>query len=336
MKTPAFTPAQRLRVILLSAVVPIVIAATGIIVMLTWRDLPDPIAVHWNSGGEADGFGTVGLMAGIVAIVIVSFAVLSTLAVIHLRATAQGHAQPRFLVGTSVWFSVFLTVGIVGSVAIQRGLADAAAAPTVTPMLGVALAIATVLGVVAGVLTPRPRVAEREESSEPPRLDLAPEERAVFSRTIPPTPAALVFFAVGALLVIAAGVLVAVAAEPVLFIAVAIPALVLVLAFGSLNWRLRITGRGVDVRGLAGLPRFIVPLEEIAAASVVDVQPMGEFGGWGIRFGAGGRTGIILRSGEALEVTRHTGRSLVITVDDAVTAAGLINGLVQRSGSDTR
>jgi hypothetical protein len=47
----------------------------------------------------------------------------------------------------------------------------------------------------------------------------------------------------------------------------------------------------------------------------------------------GGKTAIMLRAGEALAVTLRNGRQFVISVDDAATGAGLINGLVELDGS---
>ncbi|TBN57057.1 DUF1648 domain-containing protein [Glaciihabitans arcticus] len=326
----AFSPTQRIRIILIAGVVPLVIAVVGVIALLSWTDLPDPIAVHWGPTGSADGYGSLLGLATLFLLSVVAFAAIVTVAIARLRASTRPSAQPRFLVGMSVWFATLLTAVLVGSVGIQRGLEDAAAAPSVLPVLGLALVAATLLGLIAGLVAPKPVTLE-PSSVEEPRFALAPEERAVFTRTIAPSRIAIVSFAAATILVIATAVLVAVVGRPAMFVIIAVVSLVLVLSFASLNWRLRIGRDGVRLRAAGGYPRFTVPIDEIAAASVVDVQAMAEFGGWGIRFGAGGRTGVILRSGEALEITRHTGRSLVVTVDDAATAAGLVNGLVQRS-----
>ena len=67
---------------------------------------------------------------------------------------------------------------------------------------------------------------------------------------------------------------------------------------------------------------------------MVDVSPFAEFGGWGYRVGRGGRVGIVLRSGPALQVERTGGRSLVVTVDDAATGAALLNTLAARARVD--
>ena len=327
--TTAFNPAQRVRVLVIAGIIPAAIAIAGVTSMLSWNDLPDPIAVHWGPNGSPDGYGSLPVIAAVFGLSVLLFASLVTLSVARLRASTRPTAHPRFLVGMSVWFAVLLTGVLVGSVALQRGLEDAAASPSVLPVLGAAFAAATVLGLVAGFLAPRPRALDAAVPDEP-SLSLAPEERAVFTRSIAPSRVALVSFTLGTAVLIAAAVLVAVAGQPALFVVIGIVALVLVLAFASLNWRLRIARDGLLLRAAGGFPRFSVPIEEIVSASVIDVQAMNEFGGWGIRFGTGGRTGIILRSGEALEVARRSGRSLVITVDDAVTAAGLVNGLVQQ------
>ena len=58
---------------------------------------------------------------------------------------------------------------------------------------------------------------------------------------------------------------------------------------------------------------------------------MAEFGGWGYRVGRGGRVGVVLRTGEALQVQRTGGRAFVVTVDDAATGAALLNTLAARS-----
>ena len=59
---------------------------------------------------------------------------------------------------------------------------------------------------------------------------------------------------------------------------------------------------------------------------------MGDFGGWGWRTGLGGdRTGVVLRTGEALKVERTGGRLFFITTDDAAGAAALLNTLADRA-----
>ncbi|MFL1430121.1 MULTISPECIES: hypothetical protein [unclassified Nocardiopsis] len=49
------------------------------------------------------------------------------------------------------------------------------------------------------------------------------------------------------------------------------------------------------------------------------------------RLRRGGRVGLVLRRGEALMVERSGGRSFVVTVDDAATAAALLNTMAERA-----
>ncbi len=71
---------------------------------------------------------------------------------------------------------------------------------------------------------------------------------------------------------------------------------------------------------------------DIASVRAIDVDPFAEFGGWGLRYGLDGRYGVVLRRGEALEVTRVGGRRFVVTVDDAQTAAAAL-AAVHEEGS---
>ena len=70
----------------------------------------------------------------------------------------------------------------------------------------------------------------------------------------------------------------------------------------------------------------------ITAVAVVDVAPMAEYGGWGLRF-IPGSTGVLMRGGEGIQVTLTSGRTFVVTVDDAATGAGLLKAVT--SGSQT-
>lgn len=88
---------------------------------------------------------------------------------------------------------------------------------------------------------------------------------------------------------------------------------------------------GLTVRSVLRWPRYRVPLDEVVRADVTHVSPLRDFGGWGWRVGRDGRVGVVLRRGEALQVTRTARRSIVVTVDGAATAAGVLNALVDRS-----
>ncbi|PAZ17180.1 hypothetical protein CLM62_04150 [Streptomyces sp. SA15] len=92
----------------------------------------------------------------------------------------------------------------------------------------------------------------------------------------------------------------------------------------------------VDRRGLTVAstvlprPRLALPLGRIVSASSVQVNAVGDFGGWGYRVRPN-RRGVVLRSGEALSVRTAGGREYVVTVNDSTTAAALLNSLVNRN-----
>jgi len=332
---PAFTPPQRRRIVVVAVAFPVVVAVAGAILMLSWLpELPSPISIHWDGAGTPDGFGTVlGLILPILGIAAVASA-LTAFAASTLPAPVVADRRASWTVALGVSFSAFITVALAASVVLQRGLADAADAPSpVTPIIG-AVVVAVVIGAIAWPLVPRPAALDDAETPEPPSLALTADERALFSRSAKPTRTTIVVFFVGFLVVFGSSVWgLALSGEPLAWLGL-LPVIVIVLAVVLLSgyWRVRITAAGVTARGLFGVPRFAIPLDDIAEASSIAVTPLADFGGWGIRL-ASGKTGLIVRGGEALQVSRTSGRTLVVTVDDATTAAALVNGMLQRDRS---
>lgn len=104
-------------------------------------------------------------------------------------------------------------------------------------------------------------------------------------------------------------------------------ALVLVALGATASFRVRVDEGGLSVDSVLGLPRFHVALADIQAVRVTHVEPLSQFGGWGLRFGGGGRFGIVLRKGPAIEVDRAGKGPVVVTVDDADTGAALLDAL---------
>jgi len=86
----------------------------------------------------------------------------------------------------------------------------------------------------------------------------------------------------------------------------------------------------VDERGLVvtygplGWPRTELGYDQIASVEVTEIKPM-KWGGWGYRGAMWiGDAAVVLRGGEALQVTRHDERTFSVTVDDAATGAAAI------------
>lgn len=154
------------------------------------------------------------------------------------------------------------------------------------------------------------------------RIDLAEGELAGWSRRTGSGP----LLAVG-LATLTVGVFVAVAVSrrygPLVFI---IGLIALVFAFAHVS----VDRHGLTVRmGALSWPRVRVPLDGIDTASSRRINAVADYGGWGYRI-RHRRSGVVLRSGEAIVVRRTNGREFAVTVADSATAAALLNTLVDR------
>lgn len=321
----------RRRVILVGGVIPIAIAAIVTVAMLSWLpELPDPIATHWSGAGP-DGFGPamtlIFLPLGI-TVLFSLFAIgsaLSALSPNHVSGEGLAWTQ-KFLLVTSTWLSTMLSIGIGGSVAGQRGLEDASKAPDPGLLLLLGAVGGLVLAAAAWFLLPKTD-ATREQGVTPEPVDITETERVSWSRTVTISP--IVIAVIGLVVVLSTGAAVfsLLAASGGVWIAVASLALVLVLASTTSFWRVTADRRGLLVRSVLGWPRIRIAAADIGSVQVVDINPTADFGGWGYRWAGQGRTGIIMRAGEAIEVTRNNGKRFVVTVDDAKTGAGVLAAL---------
>lgn len=90
------------------------------------------------------------------------------------------------------------------------------------------------------------------------------------------------------------------------------------------------------MRSILGWPNTRIPLDRIERVEVVQIAPMAEFGGWGWRISPDGRRGVVLRGGEALQVTDDRGKVFVVTVDGAEVAVATLQAyLDQRTQKNT-
>ncbi|MEV1064891.1 DUF1648 domain-containing protein [Streptomyces sp. NPDC050263] len=295
------------------------LAVNAVLFTVMYRRLPDRMATHFTLTGQADGFsGRVAFLATSAALLAV---VAGTMAVLQARAATR---SVRLLVagyGTAgLMGSLFVSVQLV-----NHGGYDDVSAVRLPPWH---LAIALLVGVAcagAGRLAARVLPSPLDPPPPPgehPRLGLADGELAAWAHATGSWP-------LGAL------GLVLTAAALALLPFTALPAACALLAGGLLCLcfaRLYVTvGRqGLTVTpGRLPWPRIRVPLEAMTDASHRDIDALGDFGGWGYRIRPGA-SGVILRSGPTLVVRRAGGREFAVTVDDAATAAALLNSLIAR------
>ena len=320
------TTRPRLPLTVIGILLPALVSLVGILIVLPFVPARD-IVVHWGPSGPDGyapawtfviGMGAMGLI-GPLALGIPLLATRGELpSVLQKFLAALSFALSGFLAALGIWV-------ILGQQ--QAGVV----APVWTGLLP-SLGAAAVFGALGWVFSPA-AVAVKPSGTAASPLPLSPGERAVWiGRTHLATPGIIVIVAAIILTAVVAGV--ATAATDGRFGAlVCIPVVLLILLITTSFWTVQADDSGLTVRSAAGWPRFHTPAAQIAQASTTNVRVLGEFGGWGIRFGRGRRLGIVMRSGEALEVQNRNGSALVVTVDDAGTAARLLSAVVARAGS---
>ncbi|WP_395638502.1 hypothetical protein [Pseudolysinimonas sp.] len=289
------------------------------------------IAVHWNALGEPDGYAAPEGVVAAVALggiaVTVGFAALLLLG----RSRTGIPTRSEKILVTAASFVTALTAAIgVWMLAAQR---TDGARVDVWPGLVVGFGIAGAVGLTAWLITPRAdRTFLADPASEPP-VPLSSTERAVWIGTarMPRPAVAAIGLATLAVLALVAGAVIAsdLASWPVLLV----PAALGIFLLGLSSYAVRVDDDGLHVRAALGVPVWNIPAARVASAGVAEVAPLADFGGWGVRIGRGGRTGVITRRGSALQLRRRDGRALVVTVDDAGTAAALLGAVAERAAT---
>jgi hypothetical protein len=298
-------------------------------------DLTATVATHFTGDGTADGWGpawsypvmTLGVGGGCSAL----FWGIGALSAKGI-GTSGKPAQPRWLAAVSSGAAGFLGVAL--------ALASVQSLEGHNMYLWVGIAGA-VVAVGAGWLGYRftfDLEGTGEEPAQPRPAALGADERAVWT---------------GRCSMARVGLWVHIVAVVVMVVSAAVVASAEILANGNLGWAtwltlvlavlvsvgipatttvvVRVDHSGLTVASPAGLPRIHIPLERISTAEVTEVNPMGEFGGWGWRLGlGGGGWAVCLRAGEGIRITRTNGKPFTVTVDDAAMAVSLLEGLKAR------
>src|SRR5690625_971213 len=321
---------HRRRAWLLGVVVPAVITALAWTVVLALAPrLPDPVALHWGPSG-VDGTGS--LTALLVPMAVLSGLSLVVMAIVSLRVGRQAMTR-RLVLGLAVGLATLFAGITVVSVVVQVDAPSAAAATSPDAWIAATIVLAGLLGTAAAALAgadpARPATGPVPADAAAARL---PEGgRTVWARHATVSRTGRAVSRAGAVLLVGLAVLLGVASGSWWLAVVLLLPLPTILLF--LSWRVRVDAAGLTVRARLGRPRQHVPAAEVLRADVVDVDPFGEFGGWGLRISPGldGTVGVVLRRGEAIAVERTAGRRFVVTVDDAATGAALLNTYAQRA-----
>ncbi|MGO2632569.1 MAG: hypothetical protein ACTII7_07245 [Galactobacter sp.] len=297
-------------------------------------DLTATVGTHFTWDGTADGWGpawtypamSLGTIGGL-AVLLWGIGLLSVKGI----GTQGKPVRLRFMAAIGLGSAVFLavTVGAAGGTWVKEFM-----------IFGLML-IAAVVGIGIGWIGYRLAYdieAVGEEAAQPQPVALNPSERAVWTGRTSMGKAGL-WLTVGSIVVMVGCTFAAAAAEVsadggigwITWTMAGFTVLMAALLPAFTSARIRVDAAGLRVASPVGWPKTKVPLDQIDTVEVTDVNPMGEFGGWGWRWVPGGGWGVVMRVGEGLRVTRIDGKSLTVTVDEAAEAAALLEGLRARS-----
>ncbi|MFC7878198.1 DUF1648 domain-containing protein [Isoptericola sp. NPDC057391] len=321
--TEVWRPRAR-RAIAWSSLVGLLFAVGAAAVVWAWRDeLPAQIASHWSGSGEPDGFMTPTTIALVGVATTVGLCAL--FAAIGITQGAAASTR-RIAAAGCVWSGAFMATIVVGTLAPQRGLADASQVELAGGALLASILLPLVPAGIAAVLVPGDPAMPAVEAvpDDAPRATLRDGERAVWLRRATGGPG----LAVGAVAVALTTLAAILTAEWTMLV---VPAVLAALFVTMFAFTVRVDAGGLTVRSAVRWPGTHVPADEVVRASVTRVRPFREFGGWGWRTARDGRVGVVLRAGEALLVERTGGRSFAVTVDDASDAAALLNAMADRA-----
>lgn len=321
------------RFVLVALILPAAIVLSGLAIqVVVLPTLPDPVAIHWGTSGAPNGFGPAWITVLLTVVVGLGFpALIAVSALSSMRRGDRGFAY-RLLGAVALGVAVLMTVLGTWTLVLQSGLEDAADGPSVLVPLAVSFAVAVLSGILGWLVQPhepwRPVAVVPTEA-----VPLAPGERAVWLQRVSiARSGATVLVAALVLMVVLTTITLVLTPDPVAtWVMIGATLLIAALVLTTLAFHVRVDDEGLTINSVAGWPRAHVPLDDIDRAAVVEVNPMGQFGGWGMRWGPAG-FGVVLRAGEGIEVRRRSGKTLTVTVDDAATGAALLNALATRVG----
>ncbi|HEY4269226.1 MAG TPA: hypothetical protein VGM94_13645 [Galbitalea sp.] len=302
-----------------------IVVLSEAVIVLVGTSGPRQLIIHWGSG--PDRYGPWWTYAILVAAI--GFPVIALMGFFIARATR--------MVGINAWIPA-IAVGITVFHALGMGVGSVVFnASPLAPALP--LAGGAVLAVASALLTWRILPREAPASSFVEASDALPMKQgevAAWTGKVDLPAWFVTMVATIAALLVGLGVLLFLTKGwhvwPVFFA----PTLLLAVILVTAQFSVTAGPRGFAVRSVLGWPRLTVPASDVAKAGVVSIDPMADFGGWGIRWVIGpnrkGRWGVVTRRGTGIEVVRRDGRSIVVTIDDASSAAAILETYAKNRG----
>ncbi|NLA65029.1 MAG: DUF1648 domain-containing protein [Leucobacter sp.] len=309
-------------------ILPLTLTFVATLVTAMWVPrMPDPMAVHWGADFRPDGFGppwsNVALSLG-TGLLLTAMYFLQ-----HLQRARPGAAQwgpmHRFLPAMILGTVTLLQVISVATAWLQLDAVHATETPATGWVIMIAFVLWVSVSVVAYLVQPKLRIDAPETAFTQP-MPLKADERAIwFGEARAAKPFVYVMGPSIAVLFGATVWLFSIGAEPIAaWITLGCTALLAVLFLTNTWFRVRVDRSGLTARSAVGWPVYRVPIEDVKAVRVVEINPFAEYGGWGVRHSPNG-FGIVLRAGEGIVVDRHSrSRTFAVTVDDAASAGSLL------------
>jgi hypothetical protein len=286
------------------------LAVSLLIFLIARSRLPAEVAIHWNASGQPDGSAP----TWAIPLAAAGSRLIGLLLTLQFRIGREPSMEAFAIVGMMGGLGVAITALTVMA---NWDVADWTMAQPLSLWSFLALFAITVGGLGTGIVLGRswypikdlPRVIDDEVT------EIAPGERVSWVGRARVRRLALALLALGVVLLV-------VIPDLPLWVFAIVVGIGLVMTQVEAN----VTNDGVSIR-LGGIPIRRIGLDKISSARAIDLDPT-EWGGWGYRFSSG-RSAIVLRSGEALEITFHDGRRFAVTVDEAATGSSLLNGLLE-------
>ncbi|OLT36857.1 DUF1648 domain-containing protein [Rhodococcus sp. CUA-806] len=316
MKTKTFDPAG----VVFGVVVPVLAAALGVIVARLWSArLPDQIATHW-SGTQPDGFTSPTTSAWTLAIVtvIVGGGCSAVAALAHALLLMR---RTMLMIGLTV--VGLITVLQLAILARQLDATDVGSVEVPGWALGVGTAVGFSVGLLGASLLRDYRERVPADAPPPEALPRADEELPIIESLGAGRVALVVLFAILG----AGAALTCWLSQSWWPIAIFLP--LAVLPVSLMRYELVVDRSGLHITSL-GMAAFDYSLDEITGASVREVDPFGDFGGWGLRVKGRGNYAVATAKGPAVFVTFANGERLTVTTPNADRIAGALNTLASQ------
>ncbi|MCC8927561.1 MULTISPECIES: DUF1648 domain-containing protein [Nocardiaceae] len=316
MKTKTFDPAG----VIFGVVVPVLAAALGVIVARLWSArLPDQIATHW-SGTQPDGFTSPTTSAWTLAIVtvIVGGGCSAVAALAHALLLMR---RTMLMIGLTV--VGLITVLQLAILARQLDATDVGSVEVPGWALGVGTAVGFSVGLLGASLLRDYRERVPADAPPPEALPRADEELPIIESLGAGRVALVVLFAILG----AGAALTCWLSQSWWPIAIFLP--LAVLPVSLMRYELVVDRSGLHISSL-GMAAFDYSLDEITGASVREVDPFGDFGGWGLRVKGRGNYAVATAKGPAVFVTFANGERLTVTTPNADRIAGALNTLASQ------